>query len=259
METDSFFYRLFSQLPQTFFELLGLPAARARAYRFDSVELKKAFRIDGLFVPRRRNLPLYFAEVQFQRVPDFYANLFAKVFSYLGENDPKQDWVAVAIFRSRREEPKHLGPYEDLLQSKRVRRIYLDEVAMPSNPPLGMGILELLSAPMSRVQHLAPRVLRKAKVQLADSDLGPSVIQLVEELLLARFPQFDREEVRMKFKLHDIRESKVWKEAHEEGEVQMLRNNIEALVGKGMTFEKIAALLDISVDKIRRVADGQPD
>jgi len=36
METDSFFCQLLKQMPQTFFELLGLPPERARAYRFDS-------------------------------------------------------------------------------------------------------------------------------------------------------------------------------------------------------------------------------
>ena len=91
METDSFFYQLFQQLPQTLFELLDLPAVRAKSYRFDSVELKKSFRIDGLFVPNKRTLPLYFVEVQFQRLQTFYANLFAKVFCYLEENDPKQE------------------------------------------------------------------------------------------------------------------------------------------------------------------------
>src|SRR5438045_3254881 len=123
METDSFFYRLFNDLPQTLFELIGLPAARAKAYRFDSVELKKALRIDGLFLPNRRTLAVYFAEVQFQHRPAFYANLFAKVFSYLEENDPKQDWCAVAIFPTRKEEPTGLEPYEDLLRSKRVKRV----------------------------------------------------------------------------------------------------------------------------------------
>src|SRR6266702_4856880 len=128
METDAFFCQLFKQLPQTLFELINLPAARMKSYRFDSVEVKKAFRIDGLFLPIRATLPLYFVEVQFQRVQTFYANLFAKVFSFLEENDPTQEWVAVAIFPSRKEEPARLGPYEDLLQSKRVKRIYLNEV-----------------------------------------------------------------------------------------------------------------------------------
>jgi Protein of unknown function (DUF2887) len=102
METDSFFYQLLKQLPETLFELLGLPPERARSYRFDSVELKKALRIDGLFLPNRRSLPLYFVEVQFQPVAKFYANLFAKVFSYLDENDPGQDWKAVAISPAER-------------------------------------------------------------------------------------------------------------------------------------------------------------
>ncbi len=84
METDSLFYQLFQQLPQTLFELLELPAVRATGYQFKSVELKKALRIDGLFVPKKPRLPIYMVEVQFQRVATFYANLFAKVFSYLG-------------------------------------------------------------------------------------------------------------------------------------------------------------------------------
>ena len=51
METDAFFYQLFKQLPATLFELLGLPPEQAQGYRFDSVELKKSLRIDGLFLP----------------------------------------------------------------------------------------------------------------------------------------------------------------------------------------------------------------
>jgi predicted transposase/invertase (TIGR01784 family) len=262
METDAFFCQLFKQLPETLFELIDLPAARAKSYRFDSVELKKAFRIDGLFVPKRATLPLYIVEVQFQRLAKFYANLFAKVFCYLEENDPKQEWFAVAIFPSRTEEPIHLGAYEDLLQSKRVKRIYLDAVPVTANPPLGLGILHLLSAPMDQVQELAPRVLRKARVQLADSDLGPKVVQLVERLLMSRFPQFDREEVRMKFKLHDIRESKVWKEAHEEGIEEGIekgkaiarREMIRNLRADGMTDKQIAAMLKVPVEEIQRLS-----
>ena len=58
METDSFFCQLLKQLPQTLFELLGLPAKQARGYRFDSVEGKKSFRIDGHCLPRRASMLL---------------------------------------------------------------------------------------------------------------------------------------------------------------------------------------------------------
>src|SRR3954453_11389040 len=162
METDSFFYRLFNLLPQTLFELLGLPAARAKAYRFDSVEVKKAFRIDGLFVPKKGKQPVYFVEVQFQRSAKSYANLFAKVFSYLEENDPMQEWGALAIFPTRHEDLKHPGPYEDFLQSKRVRRIYLDELVLPAEISPGLGILKLVSLPLDEVKSLAQKLAREA-------------------------------------------------------------------------------------------------
>jgi predicted transposase/invertase (TIGR01784 family) len=189
METDSFFWKLLKQLPQTLFELLDLPPQRARRYRFDSVEVKKSLRIDGLFVPGKAGLPLYFVEVQFRRSPAFYANLFAKVSCYLEENDPAQEWLAVAVFPSRGMEPKALAPYEALLNSRHVRRIYLDTHPMPAKPPLGLAILQLLSAPAQQVRDLVTRLLRRAGEELAGTELGVKTLELTEELLVRRFPK----------------------------------------------------------------------
>ncbi len=41
METDSFFYQLLKQLPETLFALVGEPLTRAAEYRFDALEVKK--------------------------------------------------------------------------------------------------------------------------------------------------------------------------------------------------------------------------
>ena len=217
METDSFFYRLLKQLPQTLFELVGLPAKRALAYRFDSVELKKSYRIDGLYLPIERGLPLLFVEVQFQRVATFYANLFAKVFSYLGENDPAQQWKAVAIFANRRVEPVACGPYEVLLQSTHVQRIYLDEHPMPADASAGLAILQLVNAPLQQARELAAHILAEARRQDSGSAPAANVIELLEEMLIRRYPQFNREKVRAMFRFEDLRNTRVWQEAHEEG------------------------------------------
>jgi predicted transposase YdaD len=58
METDSFFYQLLKQLPETLFALLDQPLAHAADYRFDSLEVKKSYRLDGLFVPASPELPV---------------------------------------------------------------------------------------------------------------------------------------------------------------------------------------------------------
>ncbi len=266
METDSFFCQLLKQLPETLFELLGLPPELATHYRFDSVELKKSFRIDGVCLPERSDLPVYFVEVQFQRLANFYANIFAKAFSFLHENDPGQDWLAVAIFDSRRTEPTQLGPYEVLLNSRHVVRIYLDEYKMPSDPSLGLGLLKLVSAPEPEVKGLVRRLVDRAENDVADSELARKVIELVEELLLRRFTQLNREEIRIMFQLHDLRESKVWQEAHETGieegiEKGRIRNQQELIqkwLGEGKSAKEIASLMGIPVKEVRRLAKHTP-
>jgi predicted transposase/invertase (TIGR01784 family) len=258
METDAFFYRLLKYLPQTFFELLALPPDRSRSYRFDSVELKKSLRIDGLFLPNDPGLPFYLVEVQFQPVKTFYANLFAKVFCYLEENDPNQDWLAVVIFPSRSVEPAEQRPYQELLDSERVRRIYLDEFSMSGNPTYGLGILQLLSAEVEQAKSLTARLVQKAKSDAKDRALGRKVIELVEELLLRRFTRLNREEVRAMFELQDIRKSVIWQEAHEEGieegRKQKERELVKACVHIGMAYAEIAKLMKISEREVKRLA-----
>src|SRR5205085_658582 len=161
-------------------------AERASAYRFDSVEVKKSLRIDGLFLPDEPKLPLYFVEVQFQRVETFYANMFAKVFCYLEENDPAQEWIAVAIFANRKMEPKAIGPYEDLLNGSRVKRIYLDDLNRKANLPLSLGILQLATAPEDDTKRLVDRLIARLRVEYGDSEAMATAIKLTEELLIRK-------------------------------------------------------------------------
>ena len=123
METDSLFWKLFKQLPETLFALLDQPLHQVADYRFESMEIKKSYRLDGLFVPATADLPLYFVEVQYRYKSRFYANLFAKVFSYLEANDPNQDWMAMPIFPTRETEGEPQRPYQSLIASPHVRRI----------------------------------------------------------------------------------------------------------------------------------------
>jgi hypothetical protein len=54
VKTDSIFYRLFQELPEIFFELIGNPPQTAEGYKFSSIEIKQTtFRIDGVFLPTK--------------------------------------------------------------------------------------------------------------------------------------------------------------------------------------------------------------
>jgi predicted transposase/invertase (TIGR01784 family) len=263
MQTDSLFCQLFKCRPETLFELLGEPPLRAKSYRFDSVELKKSFRIDGLFLPRRHSMPVYFVEVQFHRLERLYANLFAKVFSYLNESRPGQDWRAVAIFLSRREEPRRHKPYDDLLASRRFTRIYLEELVVPADPPLGLGIVRLINAPEDETWKLAGPLMRKAKIEIPDPDLSDNVIQLITQVLCRRFTHMNRKEILDMLKLDDIRKSVAWQEALQEGREEGRQEGLDEgllkakqiakkLVAEGRSLRDVAELLEISLSDARK-------
>ena len=78
------------------------------------------------------------------------------------------------------------------------------------------------------------------------------------------------------FQLHDLRESKVWQEAHQEGIEEGIQKGIEEgiqkgidegktiakeemvqkCVAKGMSVKQIAELMEIPVAEVRRLAKG---
>ncbi|MBD0266263.1 MAG: Rpn family recombination-promoting nuclease/putative transposase, partial [Tolypothrix sp. Co-bin9] len=104
MRTDTIFYQLFQTFPSLLFELIGQPPSLANNYNFSSREIKElARRFDGIFEPEPDSYPnpIYFVEVQFKSKNDFYWRLFGEIFVYLMQYQPKQDWVAVAVFASR--------------------------------------------------------------------------------------------------------------------------------------------------------------
>lgn len=156
MKTDSIFYRLFLTFPGTFFELINRQPSEANAYDFASVELKQtAFRIDGVFlpVPDVRERPIYFVEVQFQKDPELYARFFSEIFLYLRLNAPTKAWRGVVVFARPSMEPTEIEPYQVLLESQQVTRLYLSELGDVAERSLGIGIIKLVVETKRRTPH----------------------------------------------------------------------------------------------------------
>lgn len=138
MKTDTLFYRLFQRSPNIFFDLIGQPTSDASSYEFRSVEIKQtAFRIDGVLLPvRGSNHPVYFSEVQFQKDLQLYHRFFAELFLYLSQHPTTYDWQGILIYPNRSLEPDEVRLHQVLLDSPKVRRIYLNELGEAANLPL---------------------------------------------------------------------------------------------------------------------------
>jgi predicted transposase/invertase (TIGR01784 family) len=173
----------------------------------------------------------------------------------------------VPIFVSRAVEPTDLVPYEPLLQSDKIKRIYLKDHPVPDNAGPGLAILQLVTAPLHRARELVARIFAAARVDVPSAAPQPNVIQLVEELMIRRFPGFSREEVRTMFELADLRKTRVWQEAHEEGiekgieegEARHKAKMVHRCLDKGMSTKEIADLLELSVQEVRRLTKKPSD
>jgi predicted transposase/invertase (TIGR01784 family) len=270
MVTDQLFYRLFATSPESFFLLLGLTSEKAREmaakYQFQAIEFKETSqRSDGAFLPRAPGLPLYFVEVQFYRLPNIYANILAKAFTYLKQNDPGQYFRAVVVFASRSLEPTELGPYQAMMNEKQILPLYLEELDEPPDAPIGLSILSLIRRQEDEAPNRARELISRVKAEIADEAVRRDLIQFIETVILYKLPRMSREEIQAMLHVHDIRETRVYQEAlqegrqegraegRQEGRQEVLAQAISGMMQIHIPVEKIAEVLKIDVEAVRNV------
>ncbi len=259
MKTDHIFYRIFKDLPQTFFELWGESPELVNDYRFDSVELKQtAFRIDGVFLPENPENPIYFTEVQFQKDPKIYLRLFSEIFTYLRDNDPALRWRAMIIFRSRSIEPtaRQRESVQPFLDSPLVKCIYLNEIEVSETTPLGVQIIQLIVAKKKELLERVTRLIAQVKAQFTDEPSRLQLLNLLETIVLAKLPQMSRQELEAMFGVDDLRKTRFAQELIEEGEqrgeIKGKLQTIPRLLGKGFSVEEIADILQLDIEQVRQ-------
>jgi predicted transposase/invertase (TIGR01784 family) len=231
MHTDTIFYQIFLTFHTLLFELLGQPPENAAGYQFTSVEVKeKAFRFDGIFMPNSEEKPIYFVEVQFQNKPEFYWELITEINIYLNQYKPEQDWQAVALFAKRSLDVEKLTNYQqELVNSGRIKRIYLDEIASGS---IGMGLIELIVSKENQSQELVKNLMTRTKTEVSNDSERQGIIELLESVLMSKFSQLSRQEIEAMFLVSDIKQTRVYQEAKEEGEKNLMLRILSKRFGK---------------------------
>jgi predicted transposase/invertase (TIGR01784 family) len=231
MHTDTIFYQIFLTFHTLLFELLGQPPENAAGYQFTSVEVKeKAFRFDGIFMPNSKEKPIYFVEVQFQNKPEFYWELITEINIYLNQYKPEQDWQAVALFAKRSLDVEKLTNYQqELVNSGRIKRIYLDEIPSGS---IGMGLIELIVSKENQSQELVKTLMARTKTEVSNDSEKQGIIELLESVLMSKFSQLSRQEIEAMFLVSDIKQTRVYQEAKQEGEQEGEKNLLLRILSK---------------------------
>ncbi|WP_017314459.1 Rpn family recombination-promoting nuclease/putative transposase [Mastigocladopsis repens] len=264
MRTDKIFYSLFQAFPSIFFAIIGDTTVNPNTYEFVSVELKEtAFRIDGVFVPVTEtiNEPVYFVEVQFQLDSNFYRRLFAEIFLYLRQNTSVKFWRAVVIYPNQSLDPDDQQPYELLLESPQVQRIYLDQLGTVTENSLQLAVVQLIIESEETAIDRGRELIVRARQQLADEATNKQIVELIETILLYKFTHMSREELAAMLGIDDeFKKTRMYQsikeEGLEEGKVQAKLEAVPRLLGLGLSVEQVARALDLTVEQVQQAAQN---
>ncbi|MDB9306084.1 Rpn family recombination-promoting nuclease/putative transposase [Nodularia spumigena] len=278
MKTDSIFYRIFQELPSIFFELIGNSPHLAETYTFSSIEIKQtAFRIDGVFLPTQgEQNPIYFVEVQFQTDTEIYSRLFSEIYLYLRQNQRKNSWRGVVIYPTRSLDTSDINNYSEFFTSQRVTRIYLDELGETISLPIGIATIKLIVENKDTAIVTARELIDRSQQEINAEPKRQQLLQLIETILVYKFPTMSRKEIEEMFGLSDLKQTRVYQEAKQEGLQEGKQEGLQEgkqeglqegslkaklaavsrLLALGLTVEQIAQALDLNVEQVRQATQG---
>ncbi|SHE23214.1 Rpn family recombination-promoting nuclease/putative transposase [methanotrophic endosymbiont of Bathymodiolus puteoserpentis (Logatchev)] len=206
MKTDTLFYRLFKNAPELVLELAKLDYTDAKGYRFSSEEIKQtAFRLDGILTPPedKTHLPIIFIEVQFQPDQHFYSRFFCEIFFYLHQNKPTQAWRAVIIYPTHKTETNGNLHYAELLETERVKRIYLEDLIDAPSNPIGLQLIQLIVVEEKNAIKKAQKLLNHIKIH-ANQETIAYWQEWVETIMVYKLPKLSRQEIQEMLGYNDI-------------------------------------------------------
>ena len=231
MKADSIFYRIFQTDPGILFELLGQPAELSIGYEFRSVEIKQlAFRIDGVLLPKpdAPDQTVWFIEVQFQKDPYFYHRFFAEIGLFIAQHPETVDWQAVVLFPNRSVEPDQIHLHRAQLNSDQVHRVYLNELKPAET--VGVGLMQLILADENSAVAQAQKLMERSAAEQTGAK-RTAIIKLIETILIYKFPRLSRAEIESMFGLSELKQTKVYQEALQEGEAILILRLLSRRIG----------------------------
>lgn len=258
MKTDTLFYQLFQEFPWIFFQLIDSQQTNVEAYQFIAPEIKqRSFRLDGLFTTTEEfgELPLYFVEVQFYQEADFYDRLFPSIFLYFSQYKPvNSDWYTIVIF-DRENNDVTIPPRYREIAAARLQRIYLDQIAGTEQLNLGVGILKLVVEAENSAGELARNLISRTKAELKNSQSQRQLQELIETIIVYKFPQLSYQEIETMLNLEEIKQTRVYQDAKEEGKsegkLEQKLEMIPLLQELGLDTAQIAQRLELSEKVVR--------
>ncbi len=114
---------------------------------------------------------------------------------YLDKTELTNNWRGVIVYPTRSIDIGETERYLELLTSDRVRRVYLDELSSAAEQSLGIETVKLVIEPEESAATKARELINLARQAIADAITQRELIQLIETIIVYKFPHKSREEI----------------------------------------------------------------
>ena len=95
-------------------------------------------------------------------------------------------------------------------------------------------------------------MIDQARQDIADEQAKRELIQLIETILIYKLPNKSREEIEQMLGLSELKQTKVYQEAKQEGKLE----SVPRLLQLGLTIEQIAMALELEVEVVTQAAQS---
>ncbi len=125
------------------------------------------------------------------------------------------NWQGVIIYPHREIENSPKSHYQEFFESGRVNCYYLNQ--LDEGDSLGVKVLQLIVESEQKTLEQGKELIQQVRQQFQESLKREDILELIETILIYKLPKLNRKEIEKMFSLSDLRETKVYQEALEEG------------------------------------------
>ena len=134
------------------------------------------------------------------------------------------NWQSVVIYPTRNTEQSRLDLVWDLLESRRIWRVYLDELGEVEDLPTGLGLMVLTTLEGEKAKSEARGLIQRAEG-------SQDIIELVSTIIVYKFSNLSRDEVDAMLGI-ELEQTRVYREAEQQGEVKATQALILRLLNR---------------------------
>jgi len=178
----------------------------------------------------------------------------------------------VIVYPNPQVETNQVQRYRELLNSERVRRIYLNELENIPQTSIGLATVQLITLSKAKAIDSTRKLIQRVREELTPDQKPQELLQLIETILVYKLPLLNRREIETMFSLDELKQTQyfqdVREEARQEGREQGIEQGIEQgrlnkaleavsrLLALGLSVEQVASALELEVEQVRAIQNG---